>query len=222
MRQPTKIRIRRRGANLISSYIGMSLKRAYELRKRQAAKRSQKDPTMPMVWCCTKSITNGRVGSRAAKRHVARTWLVPFIVFAGQRQYFEPSCSGNFGLIAAKVHPPWHGYYRPVADGSRCSSKRRPSSAGRLAGANSPAAPARLTRRPHRSCRPYCRAISRPLGSEPSPARLASAHCHACRCRCRPAPLWPPGSPPWRLSPWGDLAGVARSRRQPPGGRSAV
>ena len=31
------------------------------------------------------------------------------------------------------------------------------------------------------------RAISRPLGSEPSPARLASAHCHACRCRSRPA-----------------------------------
>ncbi len=36
---------------------------------------------------------------------------------------------------------------------------------------NSPTAPACLTRRPHRSCRPYWRAISRPLGSEPSPAR---------------------------------------------------
>ena len=50
---------------------------------------------------------------------------------------------------------------------------------------NSPTVPERLTRRPHRSSRPYCRAISRPLGSEPSSARWASAQCHACRCRSR-------------------------------------
>jgi hypothetical protein len=75
-----------------------------------------------------------------------------------------------------------------VADGSRCPTRRRPGSSGSRPGANSPAAPDCLTRRPHRSCRPYWRAISRPLGSEPSSARYASAHSHARLCRSRLAP----------------------------------
>jgi hypothetical protein len=61
-----------------------------------------------------------------------------------------------------------------AADASRCSTRRRPGSPASLPMVSSPAAPQRLTRRPHRSCRPYCRATSRPLGSEPSAARLAS------------------------------------------------
>jgi hypothetical protein len=78
--------------------------------------------------------------------------------------------------------------HSPVASGNRCPTRRRPGSLGSSQLSSSPAAPARLTKRPHRSCRPYRWAISRPLGSEPSPARLASAHCHACCRRSRLAP----------------------------------
>jgi hypothetical protein len=52
---------------------------------------------------------------------------------------------------------------------------------------NSPASPGRLTRRPHRSCRSCSRPMSRPEGSAPSPARLASAH-YACSCNSRDTP----------------------------------
>jgi hypothetical protein len=87
---------------------------------------------------------------------------------------------------------------------------------------NSPAMPDRFTRRPHRSCRPYWRAISRPLGSEPSLARLASAQCHACRRISRLALLRRPGSLPCALVPegcCGKRRGVAQesSRREADG-----
>jgi hypothetical protein len=52
---------------------------------------------------------------------------------------------------------------------------------------NSPPVPALLTRRPHRSCRPYLSAITLPLGSDPSAARFAVAHSHACRRTSGPA-----------------------------------
>ena len=53
--------------------------------------------------------------------------------------------------------------------------------------ANSPAAPALLTSRPHRSCRPYWIPIILPLGIDPSTSRFASAHSHACRRTSSPA-----------------------------------
>ena len=87
----------------------------------------------------------------------------------------------------------------PVAGGSRCPTRRRSGSLGSVPMTNSPAIPDRLTRRPHRSCRPYWRAISRPLGSEPSSVRLASAHCHACRRRSPLPLLRPPGASPCEL-----------------------
>lgn len=97
-----------------------------------------------------------------------------------------------------------------TADEGRCSTSRRAGSLG--SPPNSPAAPERSTRRPHRSCRPCCRAMSRPLGIEPSSARWASAQCHACRCRSRLTPL---GLPPRRpaLEGW---CGGGRGTASPP------
>ena len=60
---------------------------------------------------------------------------------------------------------------------------------GRVSDAELAAVPARLTRRPQRSWRPYWRPISFPLGSEPSFARFTCAHCDAARCRSKAAAL---------------------------------
>jgi hypothetical protein len=116
-------------------------------------------------------------------------------------------------VIPADVDSLWQDGHSPVADEGRCPTRCRPGSPGSLPEANSPAEPEHLTRRPQRSCRPYWRAISRPLGSDPSPARLASAHCHACRCRSRLAsPRLPrPSSRRLRPEAWPCAGGTMRA-----------
>jgi hypothetical protein len=73
-----------------------------------------------------------------------------------------------------------------AAAASTSSSPQR--SSGAFPTLNSPAVPARLTRRPQRSWRPYWADLL-PLGSEPSFARFTCAHCHAARCRSKATAL---------------------------------
>ncbi len=151
----------------------------------------------------TKLIINGRRERRTGEWHVARTPTRPVHRLPRSMPVFVTHDLRNFGLADAQVcslRVDAVGY-SPVPD-ERCGETRpTPGSPGSPMSSSSPVVPPRLTRRPHRSCRPYWRAIALPLGNDPSPARWASAHCHACRCSSRPVPLPPAGLAPRSPSP---------------------
>src|SRR5260221_9666773 len=87
-------------------------------------------------WCDTKLITNGRLGSRAAKRHVARTPACPVHRLPGSTLVFGPSRSRNFGLMDAPAlaDPGW----------SRVTAKSRLRTCRGLADRMPPALAAKL------------------------------------------------------------------------------